>query len=148
SGRTFAGFLAALALGAPPLTGAAAGALVRGAGGVATEVGIDNDFIGEVENLMKPGTSALFVLDLEGDMGAIVEGIRGPGGTVLKTNVDVHRARVIQTTLAAPQTQTEGRSCLPPRTCGPSDTTTWRGPTRAATRLSNSGGVPARPGST
>src|SRR5262245_39232812 len=44
-GRTLAGLLAALALGAPPLTGAAAGALVRGAGGVAKEVGIDDDFI-------------------------------------------------------------------------------------------------------
>src|SRR5262245_1544607 len=51
-GRTLAGLLAALALGAPPLTGAAAGALVRGAGGGATEVGIDDDFICEVETLM------------------------------------------------------------------------------------------------
>jgi uncharacterized membrane protein len=49
---------------------------------------------------MKPGTSALFVLDQEGDMPAILQGIRGLGGTVLRTNVDVKRAKLIQSTLA------------------------------------------------
>jgi uncharacterized membrane protein len=38
-GHTFASFLAGLALGAPPLTGAVAGALARGAGGVRQESG-------------------------------------------------------------------------------------------------------------
>jgi uncharacterized membrane protein len=98
-GHTLAGFLAGLVLGAPPLTGAAAGALVRGTGGA--EVGIDDDFIREVGALMKPGTSALFVLDRVGDLDAILQGIRGLGGTVLKTNVDLERARLIQSTLAA-----------------------------------------------
>jgi uncharacterized membrane protein len=101
-GRPFASFLAALALGAPPLTGAAVGACVRGRGPVAAEVGIDDDFVREVEGLMKPGTSALFLLDQEGDMAAILQGIRSLGGTVLKTNVDLERARLIQSTLAAP----------------------------------------------
>ena len=50
---------------------------------------------------MRPGTSALFVLDSEGDMDAILHAIRGLGGTVLKTNVDMERARLIQSTLAA-----------------------------------------------
>jgi uncharacterized membrane protein len=110
SSHTFAGFLAGLALGAPPLTGAAAGAWVRGAGGATAEVGIDHAFVREVEALMKPGTSALFVLDQEGDMEAILQGIRGLGGTVIKTNVDVKRARLIQSTLAATDTLTEDRS--------------------------------------
>ena len=93
-GRTFASFLAGLALGAPPLTGAAVGAWLGG-------TGIDEDFVSEVEGLMKPGTSALFVLDQEGDMDAILQGIRGLGGTVLKTNVDLKRATLIRSTLAA-----------------------------------------------
>src|SRR5262249_8042658 len=92
-----------LALGAPPLSGAAVGALVRGTGACAsTEVGIDDDFVCEVEKLMKPGTSTLFVLDREGDMPAILQGIRGLGGTVLKTNVNLERAKLIQCTLTAP----------------------------------------------
>jgi uncharacterized membrane protein len=94
-GRTLASFLAGLALGAPPLTGAAAGALVRGTG-----AGIDDGFLCAVESLMKPGTSALFVLDREGDMAEILRRIKGLGGTVLKTNVDPERARLIQSTLA------------------------------------------------
>jgi uncharacterized membrane protein len=100
-GRTFLSFLAGLALGAPPLTGPAAGAWERAAGGAAAEAGIDDAFVGEVQALLKPGTSALFVLDREGDMPALLQGIRGLGGTVLKTNVDLQRAQLIQSTLAA-----------------------------------------------
>jgi len=108
-GHIFASCLAGLALGAPPLTGAAVGALLRSTGGSAAEVGIDDAFVNEVKSLMRPGTSALFVLDQEGDMEAILQAIRGLGGTVLKANVDVKRARLIQSTLAATQTQSEGR---------------------------------------
>jgi uncharacterized membrane protein len=108
-GNTFASFLAGVALSAPPLTGPAVGALVRAAGGAAAEVGIDDDFVNEVQALMKPGTSALFVLDEEGDMDAILQGIRGLGGTVLRTNVDMKRARLIQSTLAAANNQAEDR---------------------------------------
>jgi uncharacterized membrane protein len=108
-GHTFASFLAGLALGAPPLTGPAVGALVRAAGGTAADVGIDDDFVNEVQALMKPGTSGLFVLDQEGDMDAILQGIRGLGGTVLMTNVDVKRAKLIQSTLAAADNRAEDR---------------------------------------
>jgi uncharacterized membrane protein len=100
-GHGFAGFLAGLSLGAPPLTGAAAGALVRSFGGGWAEVGIDDAFVTAVEKLMKPGSSALFVLDRAGDMEAILKGIRRLGGKVLKTNVDLERAKLIQATLAA-----------------------------------------------
>jgi len=100
-GFTAVGFLAGLVIGAP-LAGAAVGAVIGGAGtaGAAAAVGIGEDFIREVKGMMKPGTSALFVLDTEGDMDAILHAIRGLGGTVLKTNVDVERARLVQATLA------------------------------------------------
>ena len=57
-------------------------------------------FIREVEKLMQPGTSALFVLDHASDMDVILHRIQGLGGTVLKTNVDPDRAKLIQSTLA------------------------------------------------
>jgi uncharacterized membrane protein len=104
-GKTIAGFLAGLVLGAPPLTAAAAGALARCAGGPAAEAEIGDEFITEVQRLMKPGTSALFVLDKEGDMAEILRGIRGLGGTVLKTTVDLKRAALIQATLAAAESE-------------------------------------------
>ncbi len=107
-GCSAVGFLAGLVLGVP-LVGAAIGAMV---GGVATtrvmaSAGIGADFVKEVQGLMTPGTSALFVLDSEGDMDTILHGIRGLGGTVLKTNVSVERARLIQSTLAPPTAQNE-----------------------------------------
>jgi uncharacterized membrane protein len=100
-GATTVGFIAGLVLGAP-LTGAAVGALVGGAGTAAAHaaVGIADDFVREIEAMMQPATSALFVLDHEGDMDVILHHIRGLGGTVLKTNVDVERAKLIQETLA------------------------------------------------
>jgi uncharacterized membrane protein len=87
---------------AAPLTGATIGALLGSAGtAAATHVGIREDFIRDVEALMRPGTSALFVLDEAGDMEVILQAIRGLGGTVLRTNVDLERTRLIQSTLAA-----------------------------------------------
>jgi uncharacterized membrane protein len=97
-----AGFLAGLVV-ATPLTGAAVGALVGGIGSaaLANNVGIGDDFVQEVKGLMRPGTSALFVLDDAGDMEVILRTLRGLGGKVLRTNVDLERAKLIQSTLAA-----------------------------------------------
>jgi len=104
-GATAVGFLAGLVLGLP-WAGMAIGAMVGGAGTAMclTSAGIAGDFVTEVQGLMKPGTSALFVLDAEGDMDVILHAIRGLGGTVLKTNVDLERAQLIQSTLAAAPT--------------------------------------------
>src|SRR5262249_11185068 len=76
------GFMAGLALAAP-MTGAAIGALFgTAASTVAQAIGIEDQFIRDVEGLMKPGTSAVLVLDDQGDMEVILRGIRGLGGTV------------------------------------------------------------------
>jgi uncharacterized membrane protein len=76
--RGLAGLLARLALGAPPLTSAAVGFSLRSTGcsGPGAAV-IGEDFVGEVQGLMKPGTSALFVMDQVGNLEAILQGIRG-----------------------------------------------------------------------
>ena len=102
-GASAVGFIAGMVIGVP-MVGAAIGAMVGGAGtalGV-TSAGISKDFVTEVQASMKPGTSALFVLDAGGDMEVILHAIRGLGGTVLKTNVDLERARLVQSALAAP----------------------------------------------
>ena len=96
------GFLAGLALAAP-MTGAAVGALLgTAASTVANALHIEEAFIRDIETLMKPGTSALLVLDDGADMDVVLRAIRGLGGTVLKTNVDLERAKLIQSTLGAP----------------------------------------------
>ena len=102
-GCSLVGLLAGLVVGAP-ITGATIGAMVGGAGTAAilASAGIGDDFVREVQGLMKPGTSAIFVLDDAADMDVILHAIRGLGGTVLKTNVDVEHAQLIQSTLATP----------------------------------------------
>jgi uncharacterized membrane protein len=107
-GSSVAGFLAGLVVGAA-ITGATIGAMVGGVGtalATSTSAGIGDDFVNEVKALMKPGTSAIFVLDDEGDMDVILHKIRGLGGTVLKTNVDLEHAKLIQSTLTAASAQT------------------------------------------
>jgi uncharacterized membrane protein len=95
------GFLAGLVVAAP-LSGAAVGDLVGGAGAVMSKaVGISPDFVREAQALMKPGSAALFVLDDGGDMEVILHALRGLGGTVLRTNVDLEEARRAQSALAA-----------------------------------------------
>jgi uncharacterized membrane protein len=98
---TCIGFLVGLVMAAP-LSGAAVGALLGTTGtALATRVGISEGFIRDVEAMMKPGTSALFVLDETCDMEVILSKIQGLGGTVLKTNVDLEQAKLIQSTLTA-----------------------------------------------
>jgi uncharacterized membrane protein len=100
-GCSAVGFLAGLVLGAP-IPGAVAGAVVgtMGSAASASALGIDNGFVREVKQLMKPGTAAVFALDYEGDMEIILHSIRGLGGTVLKSNVDRERATLIQSALS------------------------------------------------
>ena len=102
AGCTVVGLLTG-AVVAAPLTGASIGALIGSLGTAISALtkGISENFIREVEGLMTPGTSALFVLDYQGNMDVILHTIQGLGGKVIKTNVDAERAKLIQSTLAA-----------------------------------------------
>ena len=64
------------------------------------EVGIDEPFQKEIGSMMRPGTSALLVLDIAHDVNAVLERLRGLGGTILKRDVEIERANLIQATLA------------------------------------------------
>jgi uncharacterized membrane protein len=50
--------------------------------------------------MIRPGTSALLVLDVAENLNAIRGRLQGLGGRILKTNVDIERANLIQSTLA------------------------------------------------
>jgi uncharacterized membrane protein len=100
AGHPLASILAALALGVPPMSGEAVSAVLGEFGTCAVAAGISDDLVREVAGLIKPGTSVLFVRDDGCDIDAILPAIRGWGGTVLKTNVDLERAKLIQSTLA------------------------------------------------
>lgn len=100
-GHPLATCLVGLALGAPPMTGAAVTAVLSEIGVYKAATGIGDDFVRELAGLIRPGTSILFLLDDGGDLDAILPEIRGMGGTVLKTNVDLERAKRVQAALAA-----------------------------------------------
>jgi uncharacterized membrane protein len=101
-GHGVASWLAALALGAPPLTPAAAGSVLRGAGcATSTLIRMEEDFLRDVDRMMKPGTSVLFVLGRMTESDTFLAGIRGLGGTVLKASVDVETVKRIQSALSA-----------------------------------------------
>jgi len=102
--HSFASFLANLALTAPLLTGPAVGTCLGSAGNAVLEgTAISDDFVNEVAGIIKPGSSALFVLDQHADtnLEAILQRIQGLGGTIVKTTVDLPRANQIQLALAA-----------------------------------------------
>jgi uncharacterized membrane protein len=69
-GGKIGGLLTGLSLDAPPLSGPAVGAMFARLGATKAEDGISDDFVRAVEDLIKPGTSVLFVLDEGGDMDA------------------------------------------------------------------------------
>jgi len=98
--RSKLSLLVAIAL-VGPLTGRAADAMLGDASpDISNSAGIDDNFVGEIKTLLKPGASALLVLDEEGHLEEILAAIRGLGGTVVKTNVDLERAKLIQSTLS------------------------------------------------
>ena len=85
-----------------PALAAAVGALLACVGSAATRLALINKkFIEDVKALMKPGTCALFVLDDVGDIDVVLHRIKGLGGTVLKTNVDVEQLRLVQSALGS-----------------------------------------------
>jgi uncharacterized membrane protein len=100
------GFLAGLVV-AQPLAGAALGALLGAALAAAgAGVGIGDAFIREVEAMMAPGATVLFVMDEWSDREAVLYHLRNLGGKVLKTNVDPAWAEEIQATLLNPRPAT------------------------------------------
>jgi len=110
--HSFASFLANMALSAPLLTGPAVGGRLGSTGTAAQPAAISDDFVNEVAGIIKPGSSALFVLDQHADANfeTILQRIQGLGGTIVKTTVDLPRAKQIQLALAATTSYGEDRN--------------------------------------
>ena len=95
------GLLTGFALAVPLLTDKAVRwELDSTALAVSNSLGIDEKFKHEITSMMQPGTSALLVLDVAQNMNGILPHLQGLGGHILKTNVDIERANLIQSTLA------------------------------------------------
>lgn len=83
-----------------PLAGAALGAASGAISGALTDVGINDKFMKETAEAIQPGTAALFVLVRRVTGDKVLEGLKGEGGTVLKTSLDHTKEAALQAALA------------------------------------------------
>jgi len=86
-----------------PLAGAALGAASGAVGGALTDLGINDKFMKDTAAAIKPGTAALFVLVRKVTVDKVLEGLKGEGGTVLKTSFDHTKEAALQAALAGVQ---------------------------------------------
>jgi len=97
-GGTFWGALIGLIF-LMPLAGAALGAASGALGGALSDVGINDKFMKETAAAIKPGTAALFVLVRKVTADKVLEGLKGEGGTVIKTSLDHTKEAALQAAL-------------------------------------------------
>lgn len=83
-----------------PLVGGALGAASGTLGGYLTDIGINDKWMKETANAIQPGTAALFVLVRKVTGDKVLEGLKGEGGTVLKTSLDHTKEAALQAALA------------------------------------------------
>src|SRR5262249_11878182 len=70
-----------------PLFGFAIGAAAGAVAGALTDVGIDDNFMKQLGETLKPGTAALCVLVHQMTPDKVLEEIKPFGGTVIKSNL-------------------------------------------------------------
>ena len=92
-----------------PLAGAALGAASGAVGGALTDVGINDKFMKDTAAAIQPGTAALFVLVRKVTADKVLEGLKGEGGTVLKTSLDHTKETALQAALASVQAAVPAR---------------------------------------
>jgi uncharacterized membrane protein len=86
-----------------PLAGAAIGAASGAIGGALTDIGINDRWMKEVAAAIQPGTAALFLLVRKVTADKVLEGLRGEGGTVMRTSLDHTKEAALQAALAGVQ---------------------------------------------
>lgn len=86
-----------------PLFGLAIGAAAGAISGALTDVGIDDNFMKDLAETLKPGAAALFVLVRKYTPDKVVEEIKPFGGTVIKTNLCHENEDKLRAALASAQ---------------------------------------------
>jgi uncharacterized membrane protein len=84
-----------------PLFGLAVGAATGALSGALSDVGIDDRFLKELAQTLKPGTAALCVLVRRSTPDKVLEEIKGFGGTVLKTSLSHDDEQKLQAALSS-----------------------------------------------
>jgi uncharacterized membrane protein len=100
-GGAFWGFLIGLIFFVPVL-GLAAGALGGALGGKLSDLGIDDKFMKELGEQIKPGSAALFLLVQSVTADKVVPEMSKFGGTVLKTSLSTEKEAELREALGQP----------------------------------------------
>jgi uncharacterized membrane protein len=82
-----------------PVAGAAIGAASGAIAGALKDVGINDKSMKEMAAAIQPGTAALFVLVRKATGDKVLEGLKGEGGTVIKTSLDHTKEAALQAAL-------------------------------------------------
>jgi uncharacterized membrane protein len=84
-----------------PLFGLAVGAAAGAISGALTDLGINDDFMKQLAQTLKPGTAALCVLVRRATPDKVLEEIKGFGGTVIKTSLSHEDEAKLQAALSS-----------------------------------------------
>ena len=83
-----------------PLAGMAVGAVAGAASGALHDVGINDQFMKDLADTMKPNTSALFVLVRKATPDRVLEQLKGTGGRILQSSLSHEEVDRLQSVLA------------------------------------------------
>ena len=83
-----------------PAVGFAVGATAGAVSGSLHDVGINDKFIKDLADTMKPNTSALFVLVRSSTPDRVLEELKGTGGKILQASLSHEEVERLQNTLA------------------------------------------------
>ena len=94
-----------------PLAGAAIGAASGAIGGKLSDVGLNDKWMKDTAAAIQPGTAALFVLVRKVTADKVLDGLKGEGGTVMKTSLDHTTEAALQAALAGVQAAVPASPC-------------------------------------
>jgi uncharacterized membrane protein len=84
-----------------PLVGTAIGAASGALSGKLTDIGINDKFMKESAEALKPGTAGLFLLIRKVTADKVLAELKGIGGTVMHTSFDENKEALLREALAA-----------------------------------------------
>jgi uncharacterized membrane protein len=109
SGALAGGFWGLLigALFLMPHIGLLVGAAGGGLAGALTDVGVDDDFMRELGEMLQPGSAALFLLVRHMTEDKVLDELKGVGGKVIRTSLDHGKEQQLRVALESVVAQAE-----------------------------------------
>ncbi|MFE9875173.1 DUF1269 domain-containing protein [Streptomyces sp. NPDC005784] len=96
-----------------PLLGAAVGAAAGAAGGAMTDTGIDDKFMKDLSQNLRPGAAALFVLVKQAAGDKVIPQIAEFGGQLVQTSLSQEQEDALRHAVAAARAKTAGGTVAP-----------------------------------